>query len=72
MPLSKSKCWFSSNCVHFKFLNHAVPLFYNICRRSGPNIRGGYYPYQVAEGDKNTEAYNTIGLHYQDKKYDSI
>ncbi len=25
MPLSKSKCWYSNNCLHF--LKRAVPLF---------------------------------------------
>jgi hypothetical protein len=29
MSLSKSKCWYSNNCVHF--LNHAVPLYLYSC-----------------------------------------
>ncbi len=37
MSLSKSKCWYSNNCLHF--LKHAVPLGKeHICREKAPNI----------------------------------
>jgi hypothetical protein len=33
MSLSKSKCWYSNNCLHF--LKHAVPLFPVLLNQDG-------------------------------------
>ena len=72
MSLSKSKCWYSKNCLHF--LKHAVPLLLslNVRRmkeRTLKNVNNclntNIYSYLETSGGQSSNAYLNVVHFFQ-------